>query len=284
MLPPVNSDCELTSPQATKHYEPSEIPKIVPIFGGGSKPPPYNDRGVYMENLEIMKQWVTESKNIVFFGGAGVSTESGIPDFRSVDGLYSQKFDYPPEVIISHSFYERKPEYFFNFYREKMLPLGFEPNITHKVLARWEAEGRLNAVVTQNIDGLHQKAGSKRVYELHGSVLRNYCTRCGKFHSAEFVKEAAGVPRCACGGIVKPDVVLYEESLDEETLEKSVAAIASADLLIVAGTSLTVYPAAGLVHYYRGRRLVLINRDETPFDHRANLVFHDSLGEIFSKL
>ena len=237
-----------------------------------------------MVQLETLKQWVSESKNIVFFGGAGVSTESGIKDFRSVDGLYRQKFDYPPEVIISHSFYERKPEYFFNFYREKMLPLGFEPNITHKILAKWEQEGKLSAVVTQNIDGLHQKAGSKTVYELHGSVLRNYCTRCRKFHSAEFVKNAAGVPRCDCGGIVKPDVVLYEESLDSETIEGSVAAIASADLLIVAGTSLTVYPAAGLIHYYRGNRLVLINRDETPYDGHANLVFHESLGDVFSQL
>ena len=246
---------------------------------------PYDTKGgKSVENLEILKQWVAESSNIVFFGGAGVSTESGIPDFRSVDGLYSQKFDYPPEVIISHSFYERRPEYFFNFYREKMLPLGFEPNITHKVLARWEAEGKLSAVVTQNIDGLHQKAGSKRVYELHGSVLRNFCTRCRKFHSAEFVKEAPGVPRCACGGIVKPDVVLYEESLDEKTIEGAIAAIASADLLIVAGTSLTVYPAAGLINYYRGHRLVLINRDETPYDNSADLVFHDSLGTIFSQL
>ena len=237
-----------------------------------------------MTDLQTLQQYIDEARSIVFFGGAGVSTESGIPDFRSVDGLYSQKFDYPPEVIISHSFYERHPEYFFNFYREKMLPLGFEPNITHKVLACWEEEGKLSAVVTQNIDGLHQKAGSKRVYELHGSVMRNYCTRCHKFHSAEFVKNAPGVPRCACGGIVKPDVVLYEESLDERTIEGSIRAIANADLLIVAGTSLTVYPAAGLIHYYRGNRLVLINRDETPFDHQANLVFHDSLGDIFSKL
>lgn len=237
-----------------------------------------------MEKIEILKQWVQGSKNIVFFGGAGVSTESGIKDFRSVDGLYSQKFDYPPEVIISHSFYERRPEYFFNFYREKMLPLGFEPNITHKVLARWEEEGKLSAVVTQNIDGLHQKAGSKRVYELHGSVLRNYCTRCGKFHTADFIKDTPGVPRCACGGIVKPDVVLYEESLDEKTIGGSIRAIAAADMLIVAGTSLTVYPAAGLVNYYPGRRLVLINRDATPYDSQADLVLHTSLGEIFSQL
>lgn len=234
--------------------------------------------------MQTLKTWVKESKRIVFFGGAGVSTESGIPDFRSVDGLYSQKFDYPPETIISHSFYRRDPEYFFRFYREKMLPLGFEPNITHKVLARWEQEGKLAAVVTQNIDGLHQKAGSKRVYELHGSVLRNYCTRCRKFHSAEFIRDCDGVPRCDCGGIVKPDVVLYEEPLDGDTLEKSVDAIAGADLLIVAGTSLTVYPAAGLINYYRGDRLVLINRDVTPYDSRADLVFHDSLGSVFSQL
>ncbi len=234
--------------------------------------------------LETLKKWIGESRRIVFFGGAGVSTESGIPDFRSVDGLYSQKFDYPPEQIISHSFYERKPDYFFRFYREKMLPLGFEPNVTHKVLAKWEAEGKLSAVVTQNIDGLHQKAGSRRVYELHGSVLRNYCTRCGGFFPAEFVKDSDGVPKCDCGGIVKPDVVLYEESLNQNTIEKSVQAIANADLLIVAGTSLTVYPAAGLINYYRGNRLVLINRDATPYDNRANLVFHQSLGEIFSQL
>jgi len=237
-----------------------------------------------VEKLETLKQWIQESNRIVFFGGAGVSTESGIPDFRSVDGLYSQKFEYPPETIISHTFYERKPEYFFRFYREKMLPLGFEPNITHEVLAKWEQEGKLLAVVTQNIDGLHQKAGSKRVYELHGSVLRNYCVHCGKFHSAEFVKDSVGVPKCACGGTVKPDVVLYEESLDGATIENSVAAIRNADLLIVAGTSLTVYPAAGLIQYYRGNRLVLINRDATPYDHYADLVLHESLGAVFSKL
>ena len=237
-----------------------------------------------MEKLEILKHWICESKNIVFFGGAGVSTESGIPDFRSVDGLYSQKFDYPPETIISHSFYQRKPEYFFRFYREKMLPLGFEPNVTHKVLAKWEEEGRLAAVVTQNIDGLHQKAGSKRVFELHGSVLRNYCTRCQKFYPAEFIRDSGGVPKCDCGGTVKPDVVLYEESLDQDTIEKAVSAIYDADLLIVAGTSLTVYPAAGLIRYYQGNRLVLINRDATAYDDQADLVFHESLGNIFSQL
>ena len=237
-----------------------------------------------MGKLETLRQWIADSSHIVFFGGAGVSTESGIPDFRSADGLYSQKYDFPPETIISHSFYVHKPEYFFRFYREKMLPLGFEPNITHKVLAKWEEEGKLSAVVTQNIDGLHQKAGSKTVHELHGSVLRNYCTRCRKFHSAEFIKESVGIPRCSCGGIVKPDVVLYEEGLDQNTIEKSVRVIHNADMLIVAGTSLTVYPAAGLIRYYQGKKLVLINRDETPYDSYADLVIHDSLGNVFSQL
>ena len=237
-----------------------------------------------MDKLEQLRSWVNESQRIVFFGGAGVSTESGIPDFRSVDGLYNQKFDYPPETIISHTFYERKPDYFFRFYREKMLPLDFEPNITHQVLARWEEAGKLSAVITQNIDGLHQKAGSKTVYELHGSVLRNHCTACGKFHSAEFIKESTGIPRCSCGGIVKPDVVLYEEGLDQYVIEASVREIYNADMLIVAGTSLTVYPAAGLINYYRGKKLVLINRDETPYDSRADLVIHNSLGNVFSKL
>ena len=237
-----------------------------------------------MDKIETLRQWVKESCHIVGFTGAGVSTESGIKDFRSVDGLYHQHFEYPPETIISHSFYMRNPSYFFRFYREKMLPLGFEPNITHKKLAQWEQEGKLDAIVTQNIDGLHQKAGSHTVYELHGSVLRNYCTRCHKFYPAEFIRDAQDIPRCTCGGIVKPDVVLYEESLDGETIEKSVAAIAGADLLIVAGTSLTVYPAAGFLRYYRGNRLVLINRDLTPYDDNADLVIHDSLGNVFSQL
>lgn len=237
-----------------------------------------------MSKIDVLKQWIEESSSIVFFGGAGVSTESGIPDFRSVDGLYSQHFEYPPETIISHSFFRRDPAYFFRFYREKMLPLGFEPNITHKKLAQWEQEGKLSAVVTQNIDGLHQKAGSKRVYELHGSVLRNYCEKCRKFYPAEFIRDSQDIPRCSCGGIVKPDVVLYEESLDQDTIEKSVMAIRAADLLMVAGTSLTVYPAAGLIQYYRGNRLVLINRDATPFDDEANLVIHDNLGNVFSQL
>jgi len=237
-----------------------------------------------VKHLETLKQWIAESKHIVFFGGAGVSTESGIADFRSVDGLYNQKFEYPPEAIISHSFFVRNPSYFFRFYREKMLPLGFDPNITHKVLAGWERMGKLDGIVTQNIDGLHQKAGSKNVQELHGSVLRNYCLKCNKFFSAEFVKNAQDIPKCSCGGIVKPDVVLYEESLNPETIEKSVELIKNAELLIIAGTSLTVYPAAGLVNYYHGNRLVLINRDTTPYDDRADLVFHNSLGDIFAEL
>lgn len=237
-----------------------------------------------MDKIDILRNWVSESNHIVFFGGAGVSTESGIPDFRSVDGLYSQHFEYPPEAIISHSFYRRNPAYFFRFYREKMLPLGFAPNITHKTLARWEQAGKLDAVITQNIDGLHQKAGSKKVYELHGSVLRNYCEKCHKFHSAEFIRDSVSVPTCSCGGTVKPDVVLYEEGLDPHTIEQSVSAIQSADLLIVAGTSLTVYPAAGLIRYYHGNRLVLINRDSTPYDDFANLVIHDSLGTVFSQI
>ena len=237
-----------------------------------------------MDQIKTLKKWVSESNRIVFFGGAGVSTESGIPDFRSTDGLYNQQFEYPPEKILSRSFYESDPEYFFRFYREKMMPLDFEPNITHQTLARWEQEGKLSAIVTQNIDGLHQRAGSENVLELHGSVLRNYCTRCGKFHDAEFVRSSQGIPRCVCGGIVKPDVVLYQEGLNEETIERSICAIMDADLMIVAGTSLTVYPAAGLLNYYRGNRLVLINRDETPYDHRADLVFHQGLGQIFSQL
>lgn len=236
------------------------------------------------EWIEKLRQWMAESDNMVFFGGAGVSTESGIPDFRSVDGLYHQKFQYPPETILSHSFYVRHKAEFYDFYRAKMLAPWAQPNAAHRKLAQWEQEGKLKAVITQNIDGLHQKAGSKEVYELHGSVLRNYCTRCGKFYSAEFVKNAPGIPRCSCGGIVKPDVVLYEESLDEQTIAGSVKAIRSADMLIVAGTSLTVYPAAGLINYYRGSRLVLINRDETPYDGNADLVLHESLGDVFSQL
>lgn len=236
------------------------------------------------EEVRKLKELVDHSDNIVFFGGAGVSTESGIPDFRSVDGLYHQKFDYPPETILSHGFFCAHPEEFFRFYREKMLPLEARPNAAHLTLARWEREGRLKAVVTQNIDGLHQKAGSRQVYELHGSVLRNYCMRCGKFHSAEFIRDSAGVPRCSCGGIVKPDVVLYEEALKEETLLGAVRAIAAADLLIVGGTSLTVYPAAGLLNYFSGKHLVLLNRDETGRDGAADLILRQPIGQVLGAL
>lgn len=237
-----------------------------------------------MEKLEKLKHWVAESKRIVFFGGAGVSTESGIPDFRSVDGLYNQKFDYPPETIISHSFYEKRSEYFFRFYREKMLPLGFAPNITHKVLAKWEREGKLSAVVTQNIDGLHQKAGSKSVVELHGSILRNYCTKCRKFYKAESIFEMEDIPVCECGGIIKPDVVLYCEPLNYTSVNNALDAIEQCDLLIVGGTSLTVYPAASYVMNFRGKNLVIINKDATEYDYRANLVIKGSLGEVFSEV
>ena len=236
------------------------------------------------EKIEKFKTLVNESNNIVFFGGAGVSTESGIPDFRSKDGLYNQKYKYPPEEILSHTFFMNNTEEFFKFYKEKMNSLKYEPNVTHIKLAELEKEGKLKAVVTQNIDGLHQKAGSKNVYELHGSVLRNYCMKCHKFYDVEYVFNSSGVPKCSCGGIIKPDVVLYEEALDEETLEKSVYAIANADLLIVAGTSLTVYPASGLINYFRGKNLVLINRDTTPFDNRADLVINESLGKVFEEI
>ena len=234
--------------------------------------------------IETLKTWIEASNNIVFFGGAGVSTESGIPDFRSVDGLYHQQFDYPPETILSHTFFYQHPEYFYRFYRQKMLPLEAQPNAAHKKLAELEAAGKLRAVITQNIDGLHQKAGSRNVLELHGSIWRNYCTRCGKFYPPEFIRDCAGVPRCACGGVVKPDVVLYEEGLSEDVLHRAVHAISRADVLIVGGTSLTVYPAAGLIRYYRGSKLVLINRDETPYDTAADLVLRDPIGQVFAQV
>ena len=234
-----------------------------------------------MTPQEQLQRWITESSSIVFFGGAGVSTESGIPDFRSVDGLYNQKYDEPPETILSHTYFVRKPEGFWRFYRDKMLCLDARPNAAHLKLAELEQAGKLKAVVTQNIDGLHQKAGSQTVYELHGSVLRNYCMKCRTFYSAEFIRDGSGLPKCpACGGTVKPDVVLYEEGLDQETVEGAVLAISRADMLIVGGTSLVVYPAAGLINYYRWNRLVLINRDATPYDMEADLVIHDSIGKV----
>ncbi len=227
---------------------------------------------------------VNNSRRIVFFGGAGVSTESGIPDFRGQDGLYRMKYDVPPETIISASYFHAHPEEFFRFYRDKMLALNAQPNAAHKKLAQWERAGKLLAVVTQNIDGLHQAAGSRRVYELHGSVHRNHCLACKKSYPASFIARSSGVPRCSCGGIVKPDVVLYEEPLDGEVIEGALAAIASADTLIVAGTSLTVYPAASFVSYFRGENLVLINRDPTPLDGQCTLVLHEKVGQVLGAL
>ncbi len=240
------------------------------------------------EKIEKLTEMVRASSKIVFFGGAGVSTESGIPDFRSQDGLYHQKYDYPPEEILSHTFYEQRPEEFFRFYRDKLLLRGQpkpEPNTAHKILAKWEAEGRLRAVITQNIDGLHQKAGSKHVLELHGSTLRNYCERCHAFYDADFVANSEGVPVCPkCGGRIKPDVVLYEESLNYATLEEAVKDISEADMLIVGGTSLVVYPAAGLIDYYSGHRLVLINKSATSRDSQADLVISDSIGKVLGEV
>ena len=236
------------------------------------------------EKIQQFKQMINESNNIVFFGGAGVSTESGIPDFRSKDGLYNQKYDYPPEEILSHTFFINHTDAFYKFYKDKMNSLKYKPNITHIKLAELEEKGKLKAIVTQNIDGLHQKAGSKNVYELHGSVLRNYCMKCYKFYDAEYVFTSKGIPKCSCGGMIKPDVVLYEEGLDEETLENAIRAIRHADVMIVAGTSLTVQPASSLLNYYTGNKLVLINRDVTPYDNWANLVIHESLGNVFENI
>lgn len=237
-----------------------------------------------MEALEKLQEWIDASDNIVFFGGAGVSTESGIPDFRSVDGLYNQKYDYPPETILSHTFYMRKTEEFYRFYRDKMLCLTAKPNAAHLKLAELEKAGKLKAVVTQNIDGLHQAAGSKKVLELHGSVLRNYCTKCGKFHDADYILNSTGVPMCECGGSIKPDVVLYEEGLDDQVISESIRCIRNADVLIIGGTSLAVYPAAGLIDYYRGNKLVLVNKTPTPRDSMADLIVSGSIGELFGRI
>ena len=236
------------------------------------------------ESVKKLKEWVDTAQRIVFFGGAGVSTESCIPDFRSTGGLYHQEWAYPPELILSHSFYKSNPEEFFRFYRAKMLAPAAEPNDAHRKLAEWEARGVLAAVVTQNIDGLHQAAGSQRVYELHGSVHQNYCEKCRKFYGLDFILHGQGVPRCACGGAVKPDVVLYEEGLDQDTINGAVRAIAAADLLIIGGTSLNVYPAAGLINYYRGGRLALINKSAVARDLDAGLVITDPIGEVFAQL
>lgn len=237
------------------------------------------------EKIAAFQQMLDESHYIVFFGGAGVSTESGIPDFRSVDGLYHQQYDYPPETILSHTFYRRNPEEFYRFYKNKMLFLDAKPNMAHKKLAQWEAEGKLKAVITQNIDGLHQAAGSKNVLELHGSVLRNYCEDCGAFYDVDYIKKAEGVPHCEkCGGMIKPDVVLYEEGLNEDTVQKAIRAISNADLLIIGGTSLVVYPAAGLINYFRGKHLVHVNKSATDRDSEADLLLSASIGEVFGQL
>ena len=236
------------------------------------------------DKIAKLREMIAESDNIVFFGGAGVSTESGIPDFRSVDGLYNQKWKYPPETILSHSFFERDPEEYYRFHREKLVIDGVKPNRAHLRLAQLEQEGKLKAVITQNIDGLHQAAGSKNVLELHGSILRAYCSRCRRPYPAEQMNKGTGAPRCSCGGVIRPDIVLYEEALDEDILRRSIAYIRNADILIIGGTSLNVYPAAGLINYYRGNKLVLINLSETPYDSYADLIIHEKIGEVFSRV
>ena len=236
------------------------------------------------DKIELLKKLIEESNNIVFFGGAGVSTESGIPDFRSKDGLYNQKYKYPPEKILSHTFFINNTDEFYEFYKSKMNSLNYEPNITHRKLTKLEQNGKLKAIVTQNIDGLHQKANSNNVLELHGSVLRNYCMKCNKFYGPEYIFNSTGVPKCECGGIIKPDVVLYEEGLDNNIMMKSINEIRNADLMIVAGTSLTVQPASGLINYFKGKNLVLINKDSTPHDKIANLVINSSLGTVFKQI
>lgn len=237
-----------------------------------------------MDAVKTLGNWIRESDNVVFFGGAGVSTESGIPDFRSVDGLYHQEYAYPPETILSHSFFMYHTDEFYRFYKKKMLALDAKPNMAHKKLAQWEQEGHVRAVITQNIDGLHQMAGSKEVMELHGSVHRNYCMKCHKFFDARYMLEVEGVPTCECGGTIKPDVVLYEEGLDNEILRKSVEYISNADVLIIGGTSLVVYPAAGLIDYFRGKHLVVINKSVTSRDKNADLVIQDSIGKVFGEI
>ena len=236
------------------------------------------------DKINTLKKWIFESNHIVFFGGAGVSTESGLKDFRSKDGLYFEKYDYPPEEILSHHFFMENTEDFYKFYKDKLNTAGFKPNNTHLVLAKLEKMGKLSSVITQNIDGFHQEAGSKNVLELHGSIKRNYCMKCKRFFDGDYVFSSKGVPKCPCGGIIKPDVVLYEEGLDEEVMQKTIQEIRKADLFIIAGTSLAVYPAASFIRYYNGKRMVLINRDETPYDAMCDLVIHDSLGKIFKEI
>ncbi len=237
-----------------------------------------------MNEIQQLQDWISQASHIVFFGGAGVSTESGIPDFRSVDGLYNQQYDYPPETILSHSFFMQETKEFYRFYNHKMLALDAKPNAAHIKLAELEHAGKLSAIVTQNIDGLHQLAGSKRIYELHGSVHRNYCMKCRKFYDAQYMKNSHGVPKCECGGTIKPDVVLYQEGLDSATMQGAIEAIANADLMIIGGTSLAVYPAAGLIDYFKGEHLVLINKGATPRDKSADLVIKQPIGEVFSQI
>ena len=237
-----------------------------------------------MNKIEKLQEMIDKSNNIVFFGGAGVSTESGIKDFRSVDGLYNEKYDYPPEVILSHTFFMNNTKEFYKFYRDKLNTLNIEPNITHNFLKLLEDKGKLKAIVTQNIDGLHEKAGSKKVLLLHGTIYRNYCMKCNKFYDAKYIFNNKDVPRCDCGGLIKPDVVLYEEGLDDEVVRETIKVISEADLLIIGGTSLAVYPAASFINYFRGDKIVIINKDSTPYDLRADLVINDKLGNVFSKL
>lgn len=235
-------------------------------------------------NTKKLSELVAKSRHIAFFGGAGVSTESGIPDFRSVDGLYHQKYDYPPETILSHSFFRQRTKEFYDFYRDKMIYLDAKPNTTHLKLAEWEKEGKLEGIVTQNIDGLHQQAGNEKVFELHGSIHRNYCTKCHKFFPVDDILHSEGIPHCECGGIIKPDVVLYEEGLDDAVIRGAIRALENADLLIVGGTSLSVYPAAGMLQYFRGDTLALINKSPTPFDAKADILIQKGLGEVFEQL
>lgn len=236
------------------------------------------------DKIMQLKKWIDESDNVVFFGGAGVSTESGIPDFRSVDGLYNQKWKYPPETILSHSFFVKYPEEYYRFHREKLVIDGVKPNAAHLKLAELEQAGKLRAVVTQNIDGLHQAAGSKKVLELHGSILRSYCSACGRPYPADKMNRGEGVPRCACGGVIRPDIVLYEEPLDDAVVSEAIRVISGAEVLVIGGTSLNVYPAAGLINYYRGNKLALVNLSETPYDDEADLVIHEKIGKVFSQL
>lgn len=237
-----------------------------------------------MNNIDVLIQWIFDSKNTVFFGGAGVSTESGLKDFRSADGLYYEKYDYPPEEILSHSFFINHPKEFFKFYREKLNTEGYQPNVTHEVLSLMEKKGLLSNIITQNIDGFHQMAGSKNVIELHGSIHHNHCMKCGKYYDKDTIFCTNDIPKCSCGGLIKPDVVLYDEALNELSIKKAVKSIQNADLLIIGGTSLNVYPAAGFIHYFGGKHIVLINRDKTPFDSMCDLVIHESLGKVFQRI